>query len=93
MGVHSEPAAYPTTRVPGLDGARSILDALAQPVVVTDLNKTILYWNPAATDLYGFCAREALGQPMHTLLGIPPDLNALESAEALIRVGRAWTGQ
>ena len=93
MRVHSEPKAYPTTRVPGLDEARPILDALAQPVVVTDLNRTILYWNPAATDLYGFCAREALGQPIHTLLGTPPELNTFESAEALVRVGRAWTGQ
>jgi diguanylate cyclase (GGDEF)-like protein/PAS domain S-box-containing protein len=93
MGVQSELRAYPTTRVPGLDAARPILDALAQPVVVTDLDTKILYWNPAATDLYGFCVREAMGQPIHTLLGTPPGLNAIESVEALIRRGHAWTGQ
>ena len=93
MGVQSELRAYPTTRVPGLDAARPILDALAQPVVVTDLDTKILYWNPAATDLYGFCVPEAMGQPIHTLLGTPPGLNTIESAEALIRRGQAWTGQ
>jgi diguanylate cyclase (GGDEF)-like protein/PAS domain S-box-containing protein len=93
MGVQSEPRACLTNRVPGLDAARPILDALAQPVVVTDLKSTILYWNQAATDLYGFCASEAMGQPIHRLLGTSPDPNALESAEALIRRGHAWTGQ
>ena len=93
MGVHSDARAFLTRRVPGLDAARSILDALAQPVVVTDPNTRILYWNPAATDLYGFSAREAIGQPIHSLLGTPPGLNATESADALIRGDQAWTGQ
>jgi len=79
--------------VPGLDAARPLLDALAQPVVVTDLEATILYWNPAATDLYGFSAQEALGWPIHALLGSPPILAAIESAEALTSRGRSWTGQ
>jgi diguanylate cyclase (GGDEF)-like protein/PAS domain S-box-containing protein len=82
-----------TSGVPGLDAARPILDALAQPVVVTDLKATILYWNPAATDLYGFSAQEALGWPIHALLGSPPILAAIESAEALTSRGRSWTGQ
>lgn len=79
--------------MPGLDAARPLLDALAQPVVVTDLEATILYWNPAATDLYGFSAQEALGWPIHALLGSPPILAAIESAEALTSRGRSWTGQ
>ncbi|HXN59648.1 MAG TPA: EAL domain-containing protein [Acidimicrobiales bacterium] len=66
---------------------------MAQPVVVTDLEATILYWNPAATDLYGFSAQEALGWPIHALLGSPPILAAIESAEALTSRGRSWTGQ
>jgi len=93
MGVQSEPRSCLTNRVPGLDAARPILDALAQPVVVTDLNTTILYWNQAATDLYGFCASEALGQPICALLGTSSELNGIESAETLIRRGHAWTGQ
>jgi diguanylate cyclase (GGDEF)-like protein/PAS domain S-box-containing protein len=93
MGVQSEPRACLPKSVPGLDAARPLLDALAQPVVVTDPNARILYWNPAATDLYGFCAREVLGQPIQAVLGTPPDPKVLASVEALIRRGHAWTGQ
>src|ERR1700734_2084569 len=93
MRVHAEPRTHPPPRVPGLDEARPILDTLAQPVVVTDLDTKILYWNPAATDLYGFSEREALGRPIHSLLGASPGLSAVESAEALKRHGRPWTGQ
>jgi diguanylate cyclase (GGDEF)-like protein/PAS domain S-box-containing protein len=93
MRVQAEPRTHPTTRVPGLDEARSILDALAQPVVVTDLGTRILYWNSAAADLYGYTAREAMGQPIHALLGTPPGLNASEASGALMRHGYAWTGQ
>ena len=63
--------AHVTSHVPGLDAARPILDALAQPVVVTDLQATILYWNQSATDLYGFRADEALGHCLHSLLESP----------------------
>ncbi len=93
MGVQSDPTAYLTKCVPGLEAARPILDALAQPVVVTDPDTRILYWNPAATDLYGFDAREVFGQPIHAVLGTPPDPKALASAEAQVSSGHAWTGQ
>jgi diguanylate cyclase (GGDEF)-like protein/PAS domain S-box-containing protein len=93
MGVQSEARACPTDRVPGFDAARPLLDALAQPVVVTGLDTSILYWNPAAADLYGFSARDALGQPIHMLLGTSRELNGTESLEAVIRRGHAWTGQ
>ena len=92
MGVHSEPTAYPAEIVPGLNAARPILDAIAQPVVVMDAETQILYWNPAATDLYGYCAHEALGQRIHSLMGMPLELDAAEWAEALIRSGHAWSG-
>ena len=93
MGVQSEPRVDLTKSVPGLDAARPILDTLAQPVVVTDPDTRILYWNPAAADLYGFSAHEVLGQPIHAVLGTPPESDAIASAETLIREGRAWTGQ
>jgi diguanylate cyclase (GGDEF)-like protein/PAS domain S-box-containing protein len=82
-----------TRRVHGLDAARPILDAMAQPVIVTDLETTILYWNPAATDLYGFTASEALGQPVHSLLGTPSDLPVVKGADAQTGRGRSWTGE
>ncbi|HEV7999301.1 MAG TPA: ATP-binding protein, partial [Planctomycetaceae bacterium] len=69
--------------MPGLDAARPILDVLAQPVVVTDLKATILYWNQSATDLYGFRADEALGHCLHSLLECPPFEFGRDSVDAL----------
>jgi PAS domain S-box-containing protein len=80
-----------TSRVPGLDAARPILDALAQPVIVTDLEATILYWNQAATDLYGFSTEEALGHSIQALLDSPFSLAVNESANGHTDRSRSWT--
>ncbi len=45
-------------------------DALAIPVVCTDCAGTVTGWNRAATTLFGYAAREALGK---RLLTIPPE--------------------
>ncbi len=82
-----------TSRVPRLDAARPILDALAQPVVVTDLEATILYWNKAATDLYGFSGDEALGQCLYTLIQSPPNVFGNESMDLIIEGDRSLTHQ
>lgn len=92
MTVH-RPRAHVTSRVPGLDAARPILDALTQPVVVTDLEATILYWNPAATDLYGFSIDEALGQSIHALLESPSSLAVDETPDMHLGHCRSWTRQ
>ena len=82
-----------TSRVPGLDAARPILDALAQPVVVTDLKATILYWNKSATDLYGFSSDEALGQCLYALVQSEPSVFNNDSIDRRISGGRSLTRQ
>jgi PAS domain S-box-containing protein len=82
-----------TSRVPRLDAARPILDALAQPVVVTDLTATILYWNNAAADLYGFSSDEALGQCLYKLVQSPPSAFDNDSMRPRINRGRSSTRQ
>ena len=74
-----------TSRVPGLDAARPILDALAQPVVVTDLKATILYWNKSATDLYGFSSDEALGQCLYALVQSAPSVFGNDSMDRRVK--------
>jgi two-component system, cell cycle sensor histidine kinase and response regulator CckA len=82
-----------TSRVPNLDAARPVLDALAQPVVVTDLNSTILYWNKAATNLYGFSSDEALGQGLYALVQSPPRVFDNESMHPHSNGGLSSTHQ
>jgi diguanylate cyclase (GGDEF)-like protein/PAS domain S-box-containing protein len=80
-------------RVPGLDAARPILDVLAQPVIATDLEYRIIYWNPAATALYGYSAAEAIGKPVNSLLGVRDDLPELRDAITGLGQGQPWTGE
>jgi hypothetical protein len=68
MAMHFEPRACPTSCVPGLDAAPPILGAAARLVVGSDLDTTILCWNPLPADLCGFRAIEAPSQPIDTLL-------------------------
>lgn len=41
---------------------QEILDALGKALVVSDAHGVIVYWNPAATRLYGWSAEEAVGR-------------------------------
>ena len=44
--------------------AADVLDALGQAVIATDTSGTVVYWNAAAEAIYGWTAREAIGQPI-----------------------------
>jgi diguanylate cyclase (GGDEF)-like protein/PAS domain S-box-containing protein len=82
-----------SSRVPGLDAARPILDAIAQPVLVTDSQSLIIYWNPAATAVYGYAADEALGKSAGELLSQPEDAAALAIGVQELALGHPWTGE
>jgi PAS domain S-box-containing protein len=70
----------------------AFLDALGEAVVATDLDGRILYWNAAATRLFGWSADEVLGTPAHELLlAEGTDREAALVLERLRRRGR-WSG-
>lgn len=72
---------------------RLVLKALSQPVIATDVNGLVTYWNDAACDLFGFSADEALGRPITEVT--VPDASQEQAAaimEALSR-GESWTGE
>ena len=43
------------------------LESLGQAVITTDPDGVVVYWNPAAEQLYGWTAQEALGRNIATL--------------------------
>lgn len=52
---------------PSLIDAADQLEAIGHAVITTDGDGTVLFWNPAAEQLYGWTSEEALGQNIATL--------------------------
>jgi diguanylate cyclase (GGDEF)-like protein/PAS domain S-box-containing protein len=71
----------------------SLLEAVGQSVIATDLEGKVLYWNRAAQELYGWSAEEAMGRP---IMEVTPSEALMEQAEEImteLRAGRSWTGE
>src|SRR4051812_42238651 len=47
-----------------------LFDALEQSVVATNDQGRVVFWNRAAEQLFGWTAEEAMGQPIHELVGV-----------------------
>jgi PAS domain S-box-containing protein len=71
--------------------AEIILNASKQAVVATDDTEAIVFFNPAAENLYGLSAAEALGKQLSEVFTLGDPLAADSLFEAL-RAGRSWSG-
>jgi PAS domain S-box-containing protein len=72
--------------------ADDVLSSLGQALIVTDLDGTVVRWNQAAEDLYGWTAEEALGRPI-TSLNVPEMWQEVaEDIMAALREGVPWSG-
>src|SRR5918998_291368 len=72
---------------------RRLLDAVGQAIIATDLQGTIIYWNRAAEELYGWSKEEVMGRP---IVEVTPSEELLERAEEImseLRAGRSWSGK
>ncbi len=72
---------------------RWLLDAVGQAVIAMDLLGTVVYWNAAAEQMYGWTVAEAIGQPLGELLvgqEMPADQAEIISA---VLAGQTWTGE
>jgi PAS domain S-box-containing protein len=67
-----------------------VLDALGLAVVATDADGTVVNWNAAAADLYGWSTQEAVGRPVTDLLA---PWSALADATLILTSGRPWSGE
>ncbi len=47
---------------------RAILDRVGNAIILSDAKGIITYWNRGAEEIYGWSAKEAIGQNVHTLL-------------------------
>jgi PAS domain S-box-containing protein len=69
-----------------------LLHALGHAVIATDTRGTVLSWNDAAEQLYGWSAAEAVGRDITEVT--VPEVSQQAAAEimAALRGGRPWSG-
>jgi diguanylate cyclase (GGDEF)-like protein/PAS domain S-box-containing protein len=71
----------------------SLLEAVGQSVIATDLEGEVLYWNRAAEEIYGWSSEEALGRSLKDLTVYEEALEKAEEVGSELRAGRAWSGE
>jgi diguanylate cyclase (GGDEF)-like protein/PAS domain S-box-containing protein len=71
----------------------SVLGAVGQPVIATDLEGKVLYWNRAAEETYGWSSEEALGRSSRDLTVPKESLEKAEEVVSELRAGRTWSGE
>ena len=64
---------------------RLLLDAMSGPVISTDAEGRIVYWNPAAEELFGWTQAEVLGRPRSQILTSEPTRSAIQVTGGLRR--------
>jgi PAS domain S-box-containing protein len=70
----------------------TLLDAVGQAVIATDMEGRVIYWNSAAQRIYGYTADEMVGAPADRL--VPEDME--DYAAVIIervRAGESWSGE
>ena len=70
-----------------------LLDAVGEAVIATDLEGTVVYWNPAAEQLYGWATSDVLGRAIGELtIAEPTQAQAAEIMQQ-VQAGKTWTGR
>ncbi len=70
-----------------------LLDSVGEAVIATDLNGRILYWNDAATRLYGWHADEVVGTDVLDITASDGSRENATRIMAALRQGRSWSGE
>jgi PAS domain S-box-containing protein len=71
----------------------TLLDAVGQAIIATDLAGTVTYWGRAAETLFGWPAAEALGRSIVEVTAAEPSRAEAEAIMAALRDGRSWSGE
>jgi diguanylate cyclase (GGDEF)-like protein/PAS domain S-box-containing protein len=71
----------------------SVLEAMGLPVIATDLEGKVLYWNRAAEETYGWSSGEALGRRSRDLTVPKESLEKADEVVSELRAGRTWSGE
>ncbi len=69
-----------------------LLDLAHDAIIVRNLQANIVFWNHGAEQMYGWSAKEAIGQQVHTLLQTVFPVS-LEAVEGTLRSQSEWEGE
>jgi PAS domain S-box-containing protein len=69
-----------------------MLDLVSEPIFAWDTERGIVFWNKAATEVYGYASADVLGRVSHTVLATEHPLGIAHIHDALQRDGR-WSGE
>jgi len=62
-------------------------------VIATDLSGTVVFWNRAAEQLYGWSWQEVIGRPITDLIVADSSQTEAETIMTQLRQGKSWTGE
>lgn len=81
-----------TEALPLRPSADELLHALGHAVIATDTRGTVLFWNGAAEELYGWPAAEAVGRDITEVT--VPEVSQRAAAQIMtaLQEGRPWSG-
>jgi PAS domain S-box-containing protein len=66
-----------------------LLEAIGQPVTAVDPTYRIMFWNDAATELFGWTAEEAIGRPAREVIELVDDPTVRADNRANLLAGRS----
>ena len=69
-----------------------MLDAVGDSVIAVDIDQKILYWNDAATKIYGWMPDEVMGHDFVKIILKDIPERVILDIETRLRKGRAWFG-
>ncbi|HET6876765.1 MAG TPA: PAS domain-containing protein [Jatrophihabitans sp.] len=69
-----------------------LLQAMGQAVIATDLDGTIVFWNPAASRLYGWPAAAVVGRNITDVIVPRMSHELADDIMASLRDGTPWSG-
>ncbi|MEW1953060.1 PAS domain S-box protein [Terrabacter sp. NPDC080008] len=72
--------------------ADELLHSLGHAVIATDTQGTVLFWNGAAEQLYGWPSAEAVGRDITEVTVPELSRQAAEEIMTALREGRSWSG-
>ena len=72
---------------------KNMLDRVGQAVVGCGVDNKVIYWNRAATDLYGWEEDEALGKIYYDLIPTALTLEIEHGIRDALRRGTVWSGE